>query len=244
MPSRRPPLPICSGWPSSSRELLEQQDAARQDLDPARVELELLGDFGHGVAREHADGALQGLVLEHGAHQRAQRRRAAADGDRLLRLVDLDAFEEVADVVAKGPDLRRRRRIVLEEVLRQRPGADLERAHLAGAAGDGAEDDLAGAAADVDDAHGSLDGMAQGLGRADERQPALLLLGEDLDRESARRARSASTASSRFVDSRIAAVATIRIASAPSSSASRTWVVDDLGHLVDLLVVDRPVVLA
>ena len=90
--------------------------------------------------------------------------------------------------------------------------------------GDGAEDDLRRAAADVDDPDVALDRVAERLGRADEGEPALLLLAEDLDLEPGRLARSASRPRSAFFASRIAAVATIRIASAPSSSASRTWV--------------------
>ena len=91
--------------------------------------------------------------------------------------------EEVVDVVAQGADLGRRGRVVGQELLGDRAGADLERAHLAHAVGDRAEDDLRGAAADVDDADLALDRMAERLGRADEREPALLLLAQDLDRQ-------------------------------------------------------------
>ena len=51
------------------------------------------------------------------------------------------------------------------------------------AAGDGAEDHLGRAAADVDDADRPVDRVAERLGRADEGEPPLLLLAEDLDRD-------------------------------------------------------------
>ena len=75
---------------------------------------------------------------------------------------------------AEGGSLR-------EELVGDRARADLERLHPVDSVGDGAEDDLRRAAADVDDADVALDRMAERLGRADEGQAALLLLGEDLD---------------------------------------------------------------
>ena len=94
---------------------------------------------------------------------------------------------------------------------------------LADAARDRAEDDLGGAPADVDDADLTLDRMAESLRRADEGKPALLVLAEDLDREPGGGAdRLGDLLAVRCLA--VAAVATIRIASAPSSCASRTWV--------------------
>src|SRR4029450_4081093 len=68
------------------RELLEQQHSGRKQLDAARVELEALGALVDLVAREHADRALEGLVLEHRPDQSAQRRGAAAYRHRLVRI--------------------------------------------------------------------------------------------------------------------------------------------------------------
>ena len=98
-------------------------------------------------------------------------------------LVDLDPGEEVVDAVADLADLRRRGRVGGDQLVGQHAGADTPGADLPHAAGDGAENDLGGAAADVDDAEQSVDGMAERLGRADEGEPPLLLLGEDLDRD-------------------------------------------------------------
>ena len=92
------------------------------------------------------------------------------------------------------------------------------------AAGDGAEDHLGRAAADVDDADLALDRVAERLGRADEGEPALLLLAEDLDRDPGGLADRRRRPRRRCGASRTAAVATARIVSAPSSRASRTWV--------------------
>ena len=135
-PSRSPPLPICRGCPSSSESFSRIITPAGRIAHPARVELEALRDVGDRVAGEHPDRALERLVLEHGADQRPQRGRAAADGDRLAGLVDLDVGEEVVDVVAQRADLGGRGRVVGEELLRERPGPDLEGVDLADAAAD------------------------------------------------------------------------------------------------------------
>ena len=92
-PSRSPPLPIWRGWPSSS-ETFSEQHAGGEDADPFGVELEAADDLGRGVAAEDADPPLQGLVLEHGADQAPKRCSAAADRDRLGRVLDLDPREE------------------------------------------------------------------------------------------------------------------------------------------------------
>ena len=91
------------------------------------------------------------------------------------------------------------------------------------AAWNGAEDDLGRAAADVDDADPAVDRMAERFRRADEGEPTLLLLAEDVDRDSGRLADRPRDLLP-FGASRIAAVATARIVSAPSSRARRTWV--------------------
>ena len=96
-------------------------------------------------------------------------------------MVDLDPLEEVVDAIADLADLRRRRRVGGDQLVGQGPRADLPGAHLLGAAGHGAEDHLGRAAADVDDADLAGHRVPEGLGRADEGEPSLLLLAEDLD---------------------------------------------------------------
>src|SRR4051812_7300241 len=50
-------------------DLFEDEHAGGENLDPARVEFEALGDLGGRIAGEHADAALERLVLEHGADE-------------------------------------------------------------------------------------------------------------------------------------------------------------------------------
>src|SRR5436190_3430577 len=161
-------------------ELLEQEDAAGQDANPARVELEALRDLGDRVACEDPDRPLQGLVLEHRADQRAQRGGASSHGHRLGRLLELHALEELGDLLAHRPELRRRRWIVAEEVVGERAGADLEGMDLANPVADPAEHHLGRPAADIDDTYVAFNRVSQGLGRADEGKAALLLLAEHL----------------------------------------------------------------
>ena len=76
------------------------------------IELEPLRDVGDRIAREHPDAALERLVLEDRPDEGPQRGRAAAHGDGLIGLRDLDAVEEVVDVVAELADLARGRRVL------------------------------------------------------------------------------------------------------------------------------------
>src|SRR4051794_11865881 len=99
------------------RELLEEEHPRREELDPARVELEALRDLVDLVAGEHPHRSLEGLVLEHGPDQRPQRGGAPADRDGLVRLLELLLLEEVGDVVAQAADLRGGWRIRFEVLL-------------------------------------------------------------------------------------------------------------------------------
>ena len=63
------------------RDRLEDQDSGREQPHALRVELEALGHLRDGVVREHADAALERLVLQLGAQQPAQRGGGAADRD-------------------------------------------------------------------------------------------------------------------------------------------------------------------
>ena len=105
IPSRRPPLPIWSGWPSSS-ESFSSSRTRPGSSDATGVELEAPRDLGDLVARQHPDRPLERLVLEHGADQRPQRGGAAADGDGLVGPRELHPLEEVVDVVAQLADSR------------------------------------------------------------------------------------------------------------------------------------------
>ena len=98
-------------------------------------------------------------------------------------VLDLDPLEDVVDAVADLADLGRRGRVGGDQLVGEDAGADLPGADLLDPAGDGAEDHLGRAAADVDDADLALDRVAEGLGRADEGEPPLLLLAEDVDRD-------------------------------------------------------------
>ena len=139
-------------------------------------------------------------------------------------LLDLDPLEDVVDAVADLADLRRRGRVGGDQLVGEHAGADPPGAHLLDPAGDGAEDHLGRAAADVDDADLALDRVPERLGRADEGEPPLLLLAEDVDRDAGSLADRLPRPRSPLAASRTAAVATARIVSAPSSRASRTWV--------------------
>ena len=172
---------------------------------------------------QDADTALEGLVLENRADRAAHRRGAAADGNGLLGLAGLDAFEAVGDLVAEPADLRRPGRIALQELLGERAGADRKGMDLAHALGEGAEDRLRRAAADVDDRDLAVDRMAE---RLVAPRKASLPSSCSLRTSTGKPAASSIAAATFFRsgDSRTAAVATIRIVSAPISSASRTWV--------------------
>ena len=84
-PSRRPPLPIWSGWPSSSETFSSRRTPVVRMRTRSRVELEAPGDVGGGLAGQDPDPALERLVLEHRADQSPQRGGAAADRDGLRR---------------------------------------------------------------------------------------------------------------------------------------------------------------
>ena len=82
-------------------DLLQEEDAGGEDADPARVELEASGDVGGRVAGEDADRRAPG------SRTRAPRRPGGAARSALpptatacVGVLDLDALEEVLDVVA------------------------------------------------------------------------------------------------------------------------------------------------
>ena len=165
----------------------------------------------------------------------------AADRDGLRRVLDLDPIEDVVDAVADLADLRRRGRVGCEQLVGERAGADLPGADLAGAAGGGAEDHLGRAAADVDDADRPVDRMAEGLGRADEGEAALLLVAEDVDLDAGGRAdlprRPLAIARLAHRGGRYRAN---RLGAELTRQADLGG--DDLGDLLDLVGTDRSVV--
>ena len=129
-PSRSPPLPICNGCPSSSETFSSSSTPVVRMRTRSGIELEAAGDVGGGVAAENPYPPLQRLVLEHRADQPPQRGGAAADGDGLRGLLDLDSREDVVDAVADLADLRRRRRIGGDQLVGEDAGADAPGAHL------------------------------------------------------------------------------------------------------------------
>ena len=151
-PSRRPPLPICRGWPSSSETFSSSSTPVARMRTRSGSSSKRRATSAAGSPQRTRIAALQRLVLEHRADQAAQRGGGAADGDGLRRMLDLDPLEDVVDAVADLADLRRRGRVGGDQLVGEDAGADLPGAHLLGAAGDGAEDHLGRAAADVDDA--------------------------------------------------------------------------------------------
>src|ERR1700712_1663367 len=95
-------------------------------------------------------------------------------------MVDLNPVEKVVDAVADLANLSRRGRVGSDQLIGERAGTDLPGSDLLGAARNLPEDHLGRATADVDDADGAGDRVSEGLGGADEGEPALLLVAEDL----------------------------------------------------------------
>ena len=160
-PSRRPPLPICSGWPSSSETFSRRRTPVVRMRTRCGSSSKRRATSAAGSPQRTRIAALQRLVLEHGADQAAQRGGAAADGDGLGGVLELDALEDVVDAVADLADLRRRGRVGADQLVGEDAGADPPGAHLLDAAGNRAEDHLGRAAADVDDADLALDRVAE-----------------------------------------------------------------------------------
>ena len=223
-PSRSPPLPICSGWPSSSETFSSSSTPVVRMRTRSGSSSKRRATSAAGSPQRTRIAALQGLVLEHRADQPAQRGGAAADRDGLGRVLDLDPLEDVVDAVADLADLRRRGRVGGDQLVGEDAGADPPGAHLLGAAGDGAEDHLGRAAADVDDADRALDRVAERLGRADEGEPPLLLVAEHLDRDAGGLADRRGHLARRWRPRAPPRWRRRGSSSAPSSRASRTWV--------------------
>ena len=234
MPSRRPPLPICSGCPRSW-ENCSSSATSSQHLDPARVELEPLRDVGGRVAREHADPPRQRLVLEDGADAAAATRSRCRRRRPPGRDVELDAGEEVIDPLAEAADLDRAGRVAADQLLGEDAGADREGMDLADAVGDRPERSTS-----EEPPPTSTTAISPSTGC-----PSAFVAPRKESRPSSwsvrtstgtpgRRGRSAAAIASLLAASRIAAVATMRIA--PHRAPGRAGPgFDDVGDLGELL---------
>src|SRR5215207_172958 len=169
------------------RDRFEYQDAGGQQAHALGVELEALGHLGDRRGREHADPALERLVLELGAHQPAQRGGGAPDRDGALGRRRREPLEGSLHMPAQLLELVHRGRVRAQIGVGEEAGADPERlrpGHLPIRFADG---DLARAAAHVDHrdrAAGRLEQRARG---PDEGQPSLLLAREDAQLHASRR---------------------------------------------------------
>ena len=182
-PSRRPPLPICRGWPSSS------ETFSRRRTPVVRMRTRC-GSSSKRRATSAAGSPQRTRMprsrVSYSSTAPTRRRSEVAlppTATAWAGMVDLDPLEDVVDAVADLADLGRRGRVGGDQLVGEDAGADAPGAHRLDAAGNGAEDHLGRAAADVDDADLAGDRVAERLGRADEGEPPLLLVAEDLDRD-------------------------------------------------------------
>ena len=83
-PSRRPPLPIWRGWPSSSETFSRRRTPVVRMRTRRGSSSKRRATSAAGSAERTRIAALQRLVLEHRADQAAQAGRRAADRDRLV----------------------------------------------------------------------------------------------------------------------------------------------------------------
>ena len=225
IPSRSPPLPICSGWPSSSENFSSSST-------PAGSSLTRRGSSSKRTRRRPRSDRWR----ERAPRARASRTRAPPPTSVRSEVAlppTATAWSGWSNSTPsnRSPISSRSARIsdaeggsLFEVLLGQRSGADLEGADLLDSLGDRAEDHLGGAAADVDDGDLAVDRMAERLGRAEEGEAPLLLLARAPRRRRRPPSRFSFATFSLFLASRIAAVATVLITSAPISSARRTCV--------------------
>src|SRR5581483_2433998 len=165
------------------RDALQDEQAGRQQPRSLGVDDEALGHRGGGGAGEHRQGPGQRRGVEHGARDASQRGGAAPDRHRHLGTGRRQAGESGGDLVTGGLELAGRRRVGVQAVVGQRAGPDRHRRPPPDAVGRGADDDLGGAAADVDDRKPAT--ARRGLGlehgrRSPEGEPRLVLAGDDL----------------------------------------------------------------
>src|SRR3954466_12113289 len=89
-------------------------------------DVETLLEFGDRALAEDADAALERLVVELDPDELLQRRRGAADGDRLVDSRELESFEDAADVLADLLELLALRRVCCHVGLGEQRRADAE----------------------------------------------------------------------------------------------------------------------
>ena len=200
------------------------EDAGREQAHPLRVELEALGHLRDGRGGEHADAALERLVLQLRSHQPAQRGGRAADRDGAGGRRRLEALEGPLHVAAHLLQLVSRGRVGAQVGVGQKARADPERLRPRHLAVRLAYGDLAGAAADVDHRDRAVGRPQHRASGANERQPRLLLARQDARARCRRPSPRRPAARSRLGALRMAAVATATICSAPTSRATLAWV--------------------
>ena len=131
-PSRSPPLPICSGCPSSSRELLQDQHARRAAASRAAGRARSASPHRRSrrsrAPARRAPGSRTPAPRPPASAARSRCRRPRRPG----RDARAPRPRRVRDRVAQRADLRRRGRVALQVLLGQRarpdlPGADLGR---------------------------------------------------------------------------------------------------------------------
>ena len=188
-PSRSPPRPMLQRRAEDAARLLEDQHARGEQPHALGVELEAAGDVGRRRAREDAQAALEGVGVEDRADEPAQRPGAAADGVGDRGAGRVEPLEGARDVLADLLQLRGGGRVGAQVGLGEEARADAEGRAPRDPVGERADDELGGAAADVDDADLAERQVAERAGRAGEGEPRLLLAAEDLDVDAGLRAR-------------------------------------------------------
>ena len=181
-PSRSPPLPICSGCPSSSESFSSSSTpvarmrtrsgssskrratSAAGSPHSTRIPRSSVSYSSTAPTRRRSEVALPPTATACAGCSISTPAKMSSMRSRTLRISAAEGGSEAISSSASTPEPTRQ-----ERTSRTPPG-------------DGAEDHLGRAAADVDDADPPLDRMAERLGRADEGEPPLLLLAEDVDR--------------------------------------------------------------
>ena len=185
MPSRNPPRPIWSGRPSACA-------AASSTVSPAAISTtrsrsianrrdtsSLASPESTRIARCSDSG------VEHRPDEPAQRRGAAADRHRGVDRGQREALEHPLRVLAHRVQVGDRGRVRAQVGVGEQARAEAEGLRPGGAVGHRADRELRRPAADVDDADGAVERLAERARGAEEGQARLLLAVEDLDLDAA-----------------------------------------------------------
>src|SRR4051795_3030392 len=265
-PSRRPPLPICNGWPSRSETFSSRRTpvgrmrtrvgssskrratSAAGSPQSTRTPRSSVSYSSTAPTRRRSEVALPPTATACAGCSIATPAKMSSMRSRTLRISAAEGGSEEISSSASTPEPTRQERTSPARRGRTRgssragnpPGAAPPGENLARPAGNRPKDDLGGAAANVDHADPTRGGMAERLRRPDECQPALLLVAENLDPHPGRLAdrRGGFVAVGRLAHGRGRHRPNLPGAQLPSQPNLRS---DNLGNLVDLLRQDRPV---